>query len=587
VGLERLRHDSPSEDRGAIMTTLKTTVGVVSAMSERGMYSQQNYQGLVNHRPMSYKSILYKTTKDGPPLLQSLVKPEPNENFDRILPVSMFFTEIVEVANEPDKELCVRSPCKLHVQIGDNEYFKFGYLKNREIRSLGGSCFKRALEFFNLKWVNEEGEEIDSETKPDLSDLVNFLSIFSDHAFETIAGFKEFLDKHQFGKLYVYDDTIDLQGNYRRFFDLYRAFVNLRPNAVDGRHRSCVMSSFCTGFYDLKDKAPLKWSETERSPFHENYATWQVYNKMQMKVATIADSNSFADTVTLLRLVGDDDRRAQNLSIPVTWSHMICNIATKIYDEEEITELNYDNFWRVEKKTTNPTNTLYHNLSAAWLHISSSIDDDTEYQNLVSASISADWKGAKVKAEERFNDIRYLPALKKIPKPLMVMLQLIKVCSHSKEDLESLGSIFGTITVEFPQRTPDSELPWGILMDYRWMRHFVMDVAEDLIEDLLKDRLMMEYKLLTELRGDKDKIYDAGRTHMNWSGAEFKNIIPEGKPESNTWHLGTCSLVFNKCCTALHRNFVMSVIRAILKFGVDPVIPDTGGKNASLREYLR
>lgn len=240
-----------------------TSFVVVGLMFEYGVKSGQFFQPRVNHRDLDstflYEKRVGEYNEEKKPILNSMLNPQRDgDEFERGNLIALSFYEIDKtdgraVTSTEDGAICTFWNCSF----GDKSKAT-GVLSDVRAKHVTGEGFEKLLRLFNIKWINEDNEEVADagRTEVTATDWASFFGMFKDCNFKTHQGLQDFVARYHLNGFQVQVDLTVTQ-NLRLMALWIRSWQNIRPMVGDGQHRSMSMTNFLHGFFEPKPIVPI------------------------------------------------------------------------------------------------------------------------------------------------------------------------------------------------------------------------------------------------------------------------------------------------------------------------------------------
>lgn len=252
----------------------RTSFVIVGLMFEYGAKSGQFFQPKVNHRRMDL-TFLYeqRVGQDGivkKPILNSMLNPQMEDCFGRGNPITLSFYEYEKISDASVTNRDAGAVCTFWDCAFGTKSKATGSMRDVRAKNVTGTEFARLLELFNIKWVDENNEEVSvaDGVQVTAKDWASFFGMFEDCDFKTRKGLLNFVERYRLRGFQVQQDLTVTQ-NLRLMALWIRSWQNIRPMVGDGKHRSMAMATFLHGFFEPKPTAPILPSNT----FPDNFTT--------------------------------------------------------------------------------------------------------------------------------------------------------------------------------------------------------------------------------------------------------------------------------------------------------------------------
>ena len=623
--------------KGVKIYKFATTPAVITMFSERGMMSGQLYQPEINHRQIQHSFLNHgRNTDTGFQRAMKLshCNPMPSEHFSRNNFISMHWYGLQALTPDDygpkNEDVLARnslmSHSKLKLKSFTSSVDRESYINHRTATSLTGAVFKRALEFFNRTWVDENGNEVSDETNPTPADLCAFAELFTDAEIETKDGFVKFLGRFKMDALFVYQADRSHFENLRMFSDLLRSLVPMRPGVFDGQHRWFVLALFCSGYFFPKAIMPLQrqvGSDPIPDEFSACYDNWQCWTgDMMMAVGHPAEEDLLFDTKQLHKLLsrfGEDVTESQALSIAPNYaavSNFVSKAIVNRWEKLSVCEMDYKNYWSYKPKSGEELK-INSNLSQIYAQLDLAIKSNSQLAGYVRHNIEPkksavdSWTTIYKATKSSFTNFRnwvgktHLSGNSRagIPVKLGYYLNMLKAMCHDKDSVQLLDQFFREPSPEHKQIVRESELnvPNCTSVDYLW--DYVLRPASAMKEHI-KQRIIVEYKIIHTL-SSKDDNAELEKKHVAYmqklSEAPTEEsmeevikrhpciVFPTGK--STSIDLNKMKLKSSPLPAKLQFAFYASMIRqfllAISTYGFDPDFQQELDREKRHKEKLR
>ena len=114
------------------------------------------------------------------------------------------------------------------------------------------------LAFFNMRWVDEDGNEFKDNRNPSKQDLYSFAVEIGSIQLKTKLDMKHMLLYYKIqGRIYSYNEEKSLHENLSDFGACLRSLVPVRPGFFEGQHRELLNVLFLYGYYRASSEIPL------------------------------------------------------------------------------------------------------------------------------------------------------------------------------------------------------------------------------------------------------------------------------------------------------------------------------------------
>lgn len=229
------------------------------------------------------------------PLKQSIASPDNEDQFGSqpfvLIPHSLKEHDDVTTAN-PNIRLVTQ--CSHYLP--NEAVEKLGILRNTTIKQVNNQDFRRLLEFFNYRWV-QNGSEVTRD--PTVRDISKFLKEFKSVCITDNDSFSRFLLDFNLLDRFSVDPNVDVLINLNRFGWLLRSFVPIRFAPCEGQHRLWLMSSLLQGLPQASKKLPFHPVPLSQFPSYlRDMSLWQTKDPMRTELCSgIIEEESFQTAV--------------------------------------------------------------------------------------------------------------------------------------------------------------------------------------------------------------------------------------------------------------------------------------------------
>ena len=220
------------------------SLGPLLCFVETGLYSNQPYQPSVNHRLMNFDVFVYSTASGDeneaptPPLMQSMVYPQPHTRFSLSNRISIMFYE-VEESSTTDNDLGILS---CGVLCNKETHLPFqSRINGRIAKKVTLATLQRTLALFN------HSSSLTNE--PTLSELAGLAKILGNWKLDDEVAFRKFIEDTCLSRFFKPNPDASLETNFRHFGQVLRSLTPLRIAVYDGQHRFMLCKFFAEGHF--------------------------------------------------------------------------------------------------------------------------------------------------------------------------------------------------------------------------------------------------------------------------------------------------------------------------------------------------
>ena len=581
---------------------------LISMLFERGTFSGQLYQPPVNNRVLDIDQILNDQMKDGKfqrAVYKAQINPENDELFTAATPLSLFMYEVVD-ANE-DAVSNMRSMVKFATSNENGRGVNLhSYIMNKRAVSVSGVQFKRLLELFGHRWVDEKGTVREDNAFPEAHDVAGFCALFKNSNVMSKEGFEKFLQDFKLKELFDDDGMLSHPARLCLFSKWIRSIVGVRFAGFDSQHRIFTMAMAVEGHLMPSDKPNIKKYSKPMCILPKDWENMQVWTQLNLSIGkplVMSEKKEvgWEEGLKVMQVYGE----LMNMN-----AEKLVATNPKYYVEELLKEMDracgqvggpplelfgFSQYWSASKES-------------AWKIVQKPFLDhlvkfflekvDKRNENGVFAGEANEtYMKARVKVEKTFGASPDWMAGRQdeMPRQFGSFLQVIKFCAMSGVHRASVMRLWGNRESE-RQLNSDQKVR---VKSLDWIKLFVLDPLQ-CIGKLVMQKVMVERAFIKFFRSkqctDEFKTKLSERTFIGLKMPGLEGLLAEAQQDNpgkvKTSSLGpykskeTGSMFHKKVVFAILHALFFDIVDTINKYGHNPALEPDATKNKLLRDYL-
>ena len=600
---------------------------VMCLFVERGIWSNQLYQPVMNHRDLQFSSFLTATPQESgtqtyPPLMQSLGSLDGKHGFTKVTPICLFPYEVVIVNTDnenttDDTLMSLRTLGRVNMTPpGSNKSTSLtGTLAGVRARALSKASFLRTCELFGITVDMGEREAVSA------ADVGEFMRHFDGYNTSSREELNRFL--HDFGieSLVTMEEEATLDVLVQRIGWALRGIVPFRLGSPEGQHRLSLCCFASTGFFAPRSVAPLHPVPMEECPIKPmwpegiKFESLQLFSPLRLQIINPVISNrTFRQCVRqILRYLGEEMTSAQSINIEqrfeVRFKALLNRIQAKIAnnkDEEHIdNRIGFNSFWNKKNDKFEMAGQVAKTVIQNYMMRG---DGNQYWAGRSNKSLVQQLSGISSTLEHT-NKTPWAVGddNKTMNKRIVHALFLVKATMFSAEAMDNIEKFFNGVESEYTQGLIPMDK--GPFQTMSWIEDMVMPVVRDVAEAYLT-KIGYEVRFLHFLRKcipsdheiseyDLKITQDFWKQHTDFSRTTYwkaytptlprdpddanKKTKKKGGPKSiamgnSAMSIGKTSLegyatIVNTIKFAAYSTIFNDIIATIVKYGYDPLIP--------------